>query len=367
MPASTAEITRTEPAQVVPSRVEYRDRDLLVGVEAGVGRIVLHRPRAINALSMDMVVLLHAVLSAWADDPGVEAVELSGTGARGFCSGADVRQLRATLLEDPARVARFFDLEYALDELIATYPKPVTAFLHGVSMGGGLGLGQHASRTVAEPDLQWAMPETGIGFFPDTGVLHELSRMPGECGTHLALTGLPLDAQSAHWAGLVDQVDHEDPTIPHHTELAAAQWWIDECYASDDPAEIVHALEDHWFEDARDAAAVIRGRSPLSVAVTLRAIRRARRLPDVRSVLAQDRVLAHHFLWESDFVEGVRAQLVDKDHCPHWWHARIEDVPAELVAAKFEGCPPLPAEPEATERDAGSPADALRAPLQLSA
>ena len=295
---------------------------------------------------MDSILVLGSVLGAWAHDPAVESVELRGAGERGFCSGADVRELRATLLEDPERVGRFFDQEYALDGLIATYPKPVTAYLFGVSMGGGLGLGQHASRTVAEPDLRWAMPETGIGLFPDVGVSYELSRLPGELGTHLALTGAEVDAESAMWVGLIDQIDDQPPVTPHHTDLAASRWWIDECYIGDDPAAIVQRLEAHCFEDARRAGARLRERSPLSVAVSLAAIRRARDLPDVAAVLAQDRVLAHNFLWESDFVEGVRAQLVDKDHRPQWWHARIEDVPPELVAAKFVD-PDAPVEPAA--------------------
>ena len=314
-------------------------RDVRFGVRDGVGEVELTRPGSINALTSDMLLQIQLVLSAWVSDREVREVRITGEGRRGFCSGADVRALRELVVSDPDRAARFFEREYAVNLLIAEYPKPVRAHLRGVTMGGGLGLAEHASRRVADPDLRWAMPETAIGFFPDVGVLYELSRLPGEVGTYLALTGVTVDAASARWAGLVDEVTGPPPRTPAHCALSASRWWIDECFSGDDAALIVHRLETHWFESARAAGALLRNRSPLAVAITLEAIRRAARLHSVREVLAQDLALARNLLWESDFVEGVRAQLVDKDRAPTWWHARIEDVPRALVLGKFAGAP----------------------------
>lgn len=314
-------------------------REVRFEVHEGVGQVELTRPGSINALTADMLLQIDLVLSAWATDPDVDEVRITGAGERGFCSGADVRALRTLVITDPDRALRFFEREYALDALIAEYPKTVTAFMRGITMGGGLGLAQHASHRVAGPDLRWAMPETTIGFVPDVGVLYDLSRLPGEIGTYLALTGATVDAASALWVGLVDRVDAPAPRTPSHCALSASRWWIDECFVGHDPALIVHRLETHWFEGARAVGALLRTKSPLAVALTLEAIRRARRLTSVRAVLAQDLALARNLLWESDFVEGVRAQLVDKDRSPKWWHARIEEVPRDLVLGKFAGAP----------------------------
>lgn len=309
--------------------------DIDFALVEGVGHVRLNRPRAINALSLDMMLRLDLVLSAWADDPAVDAVELHGLGERGYCSGADVREIRGLILDASPRAGRFFEREYRLNGLLATYPKPLTAHLHGVSMGGGLGLAEHASRRVAAPDLRWAMPEVGIGLFPDCGVLYEMARTPGEVGAWLAMTGESIDAASALWAGLVDEVDGDLPA--GESRLEAAQWWINECFTGDDAAAIVQRLEAHESEDARGCAELIRSRSPLSVCVALEGLRRAALAPDVATVLAQDEVLAHSFIESSDFCEGVRAQLVDKTRDPHWWFARVEDVPQQLVEAKFGG------------------------------
>ena len=316
----------------------YR-RDVRFEVDRGIGQVELTRPRAINALTADMLLQIQLVLAAWADDPDVTHVRLTGAGEQGFCSGADVRELRSLVLNDPDRATRFFEREYALDRMIAEYPKPVTAHMWGVTMGGGLGLAQHATHRIARPGLRWAMPETTIGFFPDVGVLYDLSRLPGELGTYLALTGAIIDAASARWVGLVDAVEAEQPRTPAHCGLSASRWWIDQCFVGDDPAMILHRLETHWFEAARATGALLRRKSPLAVCVTLEAIRRAEALHSVAEVLAQDLALARNLLWESDFVEGVRAQLVDRDHAPRWWHARVEDVPRELVLGKFAGGP----------------------------
>ncbi|HSN42712.1 MAG TPA: enoyl-CoA hydratase/isomerase family protein, partial [Propionibacteriaceae bacterium] len=227
----------------------------------------------------------------------------------------------------------FFTDEYRLDALIADYPKPVTALMHGICMGGGLGLSLHASRRVGTATTQLAMPETTIGLFPDVGSCFHLARCPGEVGSHLAMTGVAIDGASALWAGLLDEVADVDPTTP--SVLARDASWIDECYVGESASGMVARLEDHHNPRAREAGALIRTKSPWSVCVALEAVRRAADLPSVDAVLAADLILARNFVRDSDFVEGVRAQLVDKDRAPTWRHGRVEDVPDALVQAMF--------------------------------
>lgn len=307
--------------------------DVLFEVQGGVGRITLNRPRAINALTTAMLADIGEQLSAWRDEPSVERVHLVGAGERGLCSGADVRTLRADVLERGQVSAEvFFSVEYAVDALIATYPKPMRADLFGITMGGGLGLSAHCSERVVRADSRLAMPETNIGLFPDVGLLYELSRAPGELGTHLALTGGSVGAEDAVLVGLADRVEGEAPA----GVLIWQRPWIDECYAGDDPLAIVQRLAEHDDPEARATADVLRQRCPFAVAVSLAAIRRAALLPDVMSVLAQDLALAVPMVLRPDFAEGVRAQLVDKDRNPSWRPARLEDVDPTEVAALFD-------------------------------
>lgn len=304
--------------------------ELLTEIRDGVGYLTLNRPRAINALSVEMMAGMSAVLTAWASDPAVARVELSGAGERGLCAGADVRVLRDIVLSG-GDYGEFFDIEYALDLLIATYPKPYVAHQRGITMGGGLGISAHGSRRIAYPDTKFAMPETIIGFTPDVGVAWILAHAPGQVGTHVALTGTSVGASDGVWLGLADEV-HGDaaPGV-----LAENRDWIDDCYAFDDAARVVAALEKHPNPRARAAATQLRQRSPLSVAVTLAALRRVPAMSGVADVLEQDRRLARHLIGGPDFAEGVRAQLVDKDKRPQWTHARIEDVTLGEVEACF--------------------------------
>jgi enoyl-CoA hydratase/carnithine racemase len=304
--------------------------EILVEVTGGVGRITLNRPRQINALTTAMLAEIGDRLADWLDDDAVDRVQLTGAGERGLCSGADVRALRADLAaRGEAAAEAFFTIEYAVDALIAGYPKPIRADLFGITMGGGLGLSAHCAERVVRADSRLAMPETIIGLFPDVGVLYELSRAPGELGTHLALTGGSVGAADAVLVGLADRAagDVPDAVLPGQRD------WIDECYAGDDALAIVRRLEEHRAPQAGETAALLRRRCPFAVAVSLAAIRRAATLPDVPAVLAQDHALAVPMVLRPDFSEGVRAQVVDKDRDPSWNPARLEDVyPAEVAA-----------------------------------
>lgn len=308
--------------------------EVLTSVNVGVGRIELNRPKAINALSLPMLTAIHQTLREWREDEKVTSVEFSGRGLRGFCSGADVRWLRTDVLDDPALGDEFFAVEYPLNADIATYPKPISALMDGITMGGGMGLTLHTNRRIGTTTTQLAMPEVTIGLFPDVGATFELSRMPGETGTWMAMTGASVDASSALWAGLLDETD-ELATHPDDSWLATAQGWIDECFLGNDPVAIITRLEAHDHPDARAAGELIRTKAPLSVTAALELVRRAAQLPDVAAVLGVDAVLARNFIRRPDFAEGVRAQLVDKDKSPTWSHQRLEDVSVAEVQAMF--------------------------------
>lgn len=304
--------------------------EVLIEVRDGVGKLRLNRPRSINALTLGMIRTIAKALDAFADDPAVTRVELTGAGERGLCSGADVRALRAEILagEDPMP---FFTEEYTVNRRILTYPKPYEALMDGITMGGGLGLSVHASERVVTPSSRLAMPETQIGLFPDVLVTWHLARLTGELGAHLALTGQPVGAADALWLGLADRAvgELDAPTLaPDHA-------WVTECYRGDDASEIVGCLAEHSHPSARAAAQTIATRSPLSVAVTLEALRRAATMTTIDQLVAQDLALAAALATGPDFIEGVRAQLVDKDRTPRWTHASLEEVSRAEVLACF--------------------------------
>ena len=328
--------------------------ELLVARQGSLGRIRLNRPRPINALTPGMIAAIDSQLRAFAADTGITAVALDGAGERGLCSGADVRTIRDWLVSGEGDPAGFWQAEYALNALIAEYPKPYVAFMDGIVMGGGIGLSAHGSLRLVTDRTQVAMPETGIGFFPDVGALYYLSRSPGETGTHLALTGVSVTGADAIAVGLADALidpadwpelcarlsageplDTSVGEVAPASGLLAQRDWIDACYAGSDPAAIEAALSMHTDPDARAAAGTLTSRSPLSVAVALAALRRAAEMTSVAQVLDQDLRLGTAFMAGSDFVEGVRAVLVDKDNAPQWQHGSLAEVDRERVRALF--------------------------------
>lgn len=328
--------------------------DLLAARQGALGRIRLNRPRTINALTLEMIEAITSQLEEFANDERITAVALDGAGDRGLCSGADVRGIREWMVTGSGDPARFWRAEYALNALIADYPKPYVAFMDQIVMGGGIGLSGHGSLRLVTQRTKAAMPETGIGFFPDVGALYYLSRGPGEVGTHLALTGVSMTGADAIAVGLADALiepeawpeicarlaagEHLDASIGDPSPvsgLLAQRNWIDTCYTGDDAGAIEAALATHTAAEARAAAGTLGSRSPLSVAVALAALRRAETMESVAQVLDQDLRLGTAFLADSDFIEGVRALLVDKDNAPVWQHTSLAQVAASRVQALF--------------------------------
>lgn len=336
--------------------------DVLYAVDGRLGRIRLNRPQTINATTQDAVDSLIEQLGAWAQDPTVEAVVVDGAGERGLSSGGDIRELAGAVTQGRADevVAHWRD-EYAFHGAIARYPKPYAAWMDGIVMGGGVGLSAHGSLRLVTERTRLAMPETIIGFLPDCGILHLLARSPGETGTHAALTGSSVGGVDAVVLGLADvvvpsaakeavlDVLRRDPSAGPEAvaaevpapDRASGSWladnrhWIDECYAGDDAALIMQRLRDHGDPAAREAADELAARSPHSVAITLEALRRAASMT-VEEVLAQDLHLARTFATHPDFVEGVRAQVVDKDRNPRWTHPDVGQVSRAEVLRAFD-------------------------------
>ncbi|WP_068180793.1 enoyl-CoA hydratase/isomerase family protein [Mycobacterium sp. UM_CSW] len=330
--------------------------EVLTRVEGGVGLITLNRPKAINSLNQTMVDALSAVLTRWENDDAVRAVVLSGAGERGLCAGGDLVPLYQSMREDGAQARRFWRDEYLLNGQIGRFAKPYVSLMDGIVMGGGVGVSAHGSVRVVTETSKVAMPEVGIGFIPDVGQMYLLSRAPGALGMHAALTGSPFTGADAIALGFADHyVPHSEldaftrTTVadgvenalarhaiePPPSELAAQREWIDECYASDSVVDIMAALRGHDAGPANDAAKVIAIRSPISLSVAFEGLRRAATMETLEDVLTQDYRMASAASRSPDFVEGIRAQIIDKDRNPKWSPATLAEVTAADVEAYF--------------------------------
>ena len=349
-----------------------------------VGFITLNRPRALNALSLDMIRALTRCLLRWRDCPDVRAVALRGSNPGGpfgvFCAGGDIRFFHQALLSGDPQADDFFTEEYRLDHLIHRYPKPVLAFMDGVVMGGGMGISQGASHRLVTTRTKMAMPETNIGLFPDVGAGYFLSRCPGYSGEWLALTGTSLNAAQALALGLADHCfdparlpsawqalatfDPQDPahlahwiatySIANSQDSTLAREQIDHYFSMNSVLALVQALEADPTPWAQNTALQLRQRSPLMLHVALAQIRRARHLSLADDLRLERDLMRHAFFpahlqrrgGQTEAAEGIRALAVDKDQSPRWNPARIEDVTPAMVDAFFaspwqEHCHPL--------------------------
>ncbi len=327
--------------------------------EGRLGRIVLDRPQALNALSLDMIELLDAALISWRDDPEIACVLIEGNGPRGLCAGGDVRAMRQNVLDGaPERTDAYLAAEYRMNARIESFPKPYVAFMDGITMGGGVGVSAHGSHRIVTERTKLAMPEVLIGFLPDVGGTWLLSRAPNEFGTHAGLSGAGLTAHDAIVCGLADVhvrsdrlpalaealetaadadaiqrliADHASPADPVGFTIDGG--WIARCYAGDDPQTILHALRTAPEPAAQSAAAAIEAACPMSVAASLRALRLAPALDGFNACQELEQRVGEALLRRADFAEGVRAVVVDKDRAPRWSPGTLADIdPAELDA-----------------------------------
>lgn len=315
-----------------------------VRVEGACGRLTLNRPSALNSLTLTMVRALKAALCQWMDDPAVEFILLDGAGGRGLCAGGDIRALydaaRSGNLEE---AATFFREEYELNSLIAGYPKPYIALMDGIVMGGGIGISAHGSLRVVTERSMLAMPEARIGFIPDVGGTYLLAMPPDELGTYAALTSSRLGPADAlllrladlflpsnqlpsviseltlcKTAGDVHELLRGRSVTPPPGFLESQRNWIRRCFSMQTIEEILNSLDQEVNDMAHRAAAEIRKNSPTALKVTLRALRDARRKAELGYSLQQEYKLAMACLQHPDFLEGVRAALIDKDQRPRW-------------------------------------------------
>lgn len=330
--------------------------EVLTRIEGNVGLITLNRPKAINSLNQTMVDALSAVLTRWEHDDDVRAVVLSGAGERGLCAGGDVVAVYHSARGDGVDARRFWRDEYLLNGQIGRFPKRYVSLMDGIVMGGGVGVSAHADTRVVTETSRIAMPEVGIGFVPDVGGAFLLSRAPGRLGLHAALTGAPFSGADAIAMGFADHyvphdrldaftrsivVDGVESALARHSvepppsALAAQRGWIDSCYAGETVEDIVAALRGHDAGPARDAADLIASRSPIAVSVALAAVRRAATLPTLEDVLVQDYRVSSASVRSHDLVEGIRAQIIDKDRNPTWSPKRFSDITTADVEAYF--------------------------------
>lgn len=331
--------------------------DVLFTTEGRAARITLNRPRALNSLSHGMIRAIDEALTAWERDPAVETVVLTGAGERGLCAGGDIRAIHDDVCSaDGAATAAFWADEYRLNARIARFRKPYVAVMDGIVMGGGVGVSAHGDVRIVTERSRIAMPETGIGFVPDVGGTYLLSRAPGGLGTHLALTGAQVGAADALLCGLADHYVPSDElpalladftvmpapeAVARHEqhlpegELAGQREWIDACYAAGTVEEIVQRLMAYGDPAAKEAAQTLLAKSPTALKVTLASLRRARQLPSLEHVLDQECRVSCRTLTAPDLVEGIRAQVIDKDRDPHWSPATLAEVTEADVAHFF--------------------------------
>lgn len=342
--------------------------DIFLKVEGHAGFMSLNRPSALHALTLPMVHAMTAALLKWRDDPAVKCVVIDHADGRGFCAGGDIAFLRNSAMNDGGVSGlKFFHDEYQLNHLLITYPKPVVAFMDGITMGGGVGISQPARFRVATENTKFAMPETGIGLFPDVGGGWYLSRLEGRVGQFLALTGARIAGAGCLSLGLathyltsnllaeaksriatedVDRIDGILGTLsvtPPDSKIVETLFQINRHFASDKLEDILSSLEVDESDWAMKELATLRTKSPQTCKVALRQLAESLKLNDFADNMAMEYRIASRVLVRPDFAEGVRAVIVDKDNSPKWDPATAEGVTDALIDAIFA---PLPAHEE---------------------
>lgn len=334
------------------------------GNNGAIGEITLNRPKALNALTHTMVNALTKQLAIWAEANTIKAVVIRAAGDRAFCAGGDIRHVyEAGKAKDPTLIQFFWD-EYRLNHQIHHFPKPYIALLDGITMGGGVGISIHGSHRIATERLSFAMPETGIGFFPDVGGSYFLPRCPGKIGFYLGLTGARLKATDALYTELVnatipsqrlnelveniantpfDNNPHRTitkilqafhTTLDETARLTSYRELIDHCFASPTVTEIISRLREHPDEWSQQTAVTLTTKSPTSLAVTLQQLQKGATLSFDDCMRLEYR-LVQRFLQNHDFYEGVRAVIIDKDQTPKWQPSTLNEISTEMIAKFF--------------------------------
>ena len=348
------------------------DAPVLFSQQGAIGQIVLNRPRALNALDLVMVDMMMGQLKSWETDPSIKAVVIEGAGEKAFCAGGDIRGLYdARKNDDEDLLDAFYRREYHLNHYIANYPKPYIALMDGITMGGGVGVSIHGMFRLATERTLFAMPETGIGFFPDVGGGYFLPRCPGQIGMYLGLTGARIKAADCLYTGLATQGVATDKLDSVKADLAVASYDgdakavvadilkryetafgdaplatirddIDRTFAGDSVVAIFEALEREETAFGKETLDILAAKSPTALCVSFDQIRQGREMT-LASVLNMEYRMSQRMVRKPDLFEGVRAVIVDKDHAPKWQHGDIGQVDPREIAEYFE---PLPVEKE---------------------
>lgn len=332
------------------------DAEILFEKRGCVGLITLNRPQVLNAVTYNMVEQLHPQLKAWEQDDDVALVVIQAAGDKAFSAGGDIRALHDWGKAGDSKVIDFYRDEYRLNQYIKRYPKPYISLMDGINMGGGVGVSIHGSHRVASERIMFAMPETGIGLFPDVGGTYFLPRCPGEVGMYMGLTGARLKTADAVYAGVtdcfipsekhatligrlaageaIDAVLADLQEAPGAAPLAEVRDKIDLHFSKDSLDEIIASLEASDDDWAQKTLETLRTKSPLSLRVTYAQIRTGARL-EFEECMALEFRLTNRFMRAPDFYEGVRAVVIEKDQNPQWQPATLDDVTSEMVDKYF--------------------------------
>lgn len=339
------------------------------GNKGNLGSILLNRPSALNALSETMIQKMSVQLHDWALSSDIKAVIIRGAGDRAFCAGGDLRRIYDAGTANQPNLASFFFNEYCLNFEIKQFPKPYIAFLDGITMGGGVGISVHGSHRVATEKFLFAMPETGIGFFPDVGGSYFLPRCLDNTGIYCGLTGARLKAADALHIGMVNHVMPSAKIEETISKLAATEFTenahqsvtdilqifcdtpttapieehlhcIAKCFEGKTVEEIIIKLEEQNTNWCNDLVKTLLTKSPMSLKITLEQLHRGRHL-DFAACMQMEYALVQHFLTGHDFYEGVRALIVDKDQNPQWQPDKLDKISVEEVKKYFAASPTL--------------------------
>ena len=335
--------------------------DVIIDKQGRLGRIRLNRPKAIHALNHAMCVAILDALAEFAGDDDIAAVVFDHAEGRGFCAGGDIRMLATSGQGDGSEARAFFHAEYRMNHALFTYAKPTVAIMDGITMGGGVGISLPCRYRVATENTRFAMPETGIGLFPDVGGGWYLSRLSGHVGMYLALTGARLDGAECLALGLAthylaadavpgaiealhDSVDLFETLKSHGVgapiaRIVEERGHIERLFGGDSVAAIITALDADGREWAAKQAATLRTKSPISMAVAFRQLREGGSMPNFATEMAQEYAIGARMVHTHDFIEGVRALIVDKDNAPVWDPATPEGVSDAMLDAIFAALP----------------------------